>query len=1236
MLPDYSQIANVLFKTCFLSTRFLATCFLAAFGWGSIAHNGDAAIAAWQENSSATPAAAQPAATNTHTNPDTDTGKDTGKDTDAGKAKTSRPVPTRLQIKGTLLQADGSAAADTEVTLIGGAPDFQSPFAELDPVLDSIRSHSDAAGHFQIGFDVATDRGMIHGDPTLLVRVPGHQIHWERLKSERMRSDAPLNIELRASEAVAIQVLTAEKTPVADAKVGVAVIATARIAVCSLNEAALPITDAQGNVTLDGATPETLDAVYVLRPGCATQRVPLVTTAEGQRQAILQPTRVLRGQINAPNQQAVPDIQNIKIWVASFALEQFDYQTGIVEIGWGFVPVAADGSFTIDQLPLGTLMASISCDDNFPWRQSYVGSRLPRMDAAAEPFDWNIEFQKQDRVQLTLLDENDQPLPNISIVRADQRLESIATNDLGQASFFRVHDRPNFFARDVVNEFFSRSATSFYSPALPVDGIIQFEPVRLTRRAAWTGRVVDEKGEPISGAKIFRQSAQERFNLGDYAFSNSNGTFSLGGVADEAVKLYAFNRTHRSETVETLIPDSTDVILKMVRQPIAAIQGRLLDSDQMPLAHVSVAIQQASEAQGETNQRALMLTNDIDYLPRSVRTDSQGRFAFPPSTSFARKLRFKVRDPDLFEFNSPLIDGTQLPLVDASPKEPVLDVGTFQLMRRPSEQSVEVMVYSEQQTPVANAEIVFIGARNGKAVGQTGADGKCTLNVKTGTSVLAVRGPDHRIHFGSLHVAKTTGSLPLTHTVSLLPTWQPRASFADTDSFAAVPAAQYKDAAERLMDKVPVPDLGSATYYRGVSYLNALVDFSPEASVEFLRVNAAQPAVERLRIFVSFSAMARQPDLAQQIPSGVFGPQLSSELYLLAARHDDDPAQQAEWLSEALIGASDPILSAKCIDELLRSNENELAVETAQQMWENAVVLRQLLESGQREAMIAESRLVATTIALVDLESALKLIPLTALEDEIRRLQVKAILNWGLIHPDQLFSEIESRLQRGELSLNDLQMGVSSWCTSNELTRSFEFSGIPQPLKLASMLESAAVRIQFLLLHASLTPDPDLRRQMMQEVINAIRHDDSNSEEFFFRDFVGMLVEQDACLLQLEPAVFDEVLFATLVKVEGKFESSPSHLLLANLAHLVSIRDRKLARTLIEAAVVDRGWIMADFNSTDYWGPFFRTIGRFDPQWSVDLVDELIANEFRHDSADELDLRVQMIKGLMESYWLLK
>jgi hypothetical protein len=1141
--------------------------------------------------------------------------------------RTQEPTPTvgdarvtRLQLSGQVLNECGQPITNASVFLVAAWGPQVHSMAELDPDWPWLHAHSNEQGRFELGFSADDQRFLTPGSLLVVTRASGYQLRLERLPMARLQVDVPIAVRLDEATPVTIDAVSDTGRSLASGAIYPASIRGQHVpwAIASqLNGGAV---DTQGHARLDECAPESLDAVFLVGTGADHHRLPVTPSSAGEPQVTIPPTRAIRGTITSPQRDAVPGVGDVKMFIASYPSGTVGSVNDLIQCSWTIVPVNAQGEFQTDALAIGRLTYQISCPADFPFRETRTGV-VTILESGNDPYCWAIPFEKQAKLKAKVIDASTgDPLPNLYISCWDGRVERTYTNGNGEAAFFRTHNSVSYFPFDATEEYFSTDAFYADSEKLPAEGEIELEPIGLVRSSRWQGCVLDERGEWAAGSRVEFEYARERSRAMGVAYSDLSGRFRVRGVAERTgLSLRAIRDNAASEFVDVTFPPKEAVELRLISRPAAAPIGRIVDTDGRPIAGVEVAIRTGRVHEKEHFGREVLIPDVLYPTEGCTRTDRQGRFQFPPTIDFARRMQIQIRDPRCFPFYSPFIDGSKIARAGDSGQ---LNLGDFQVMNRPLPRQISITVQSQTGQGLANAHVVVVGARTGTARGTTDAQGQVQLDARSGQAIVAILAEGCAVYFAKAPEADSSWRFTLQSA-------EQAATEGDRASTWDVPPSDFLAAAEQVFAVMERPELKSSTLHRIRMYVDALASLNPDECLQYILVNLPQnPQLAQFALAGAANAISRRPEMVELLEKIPFVPaEQRCHAFLQAAIATDDAGMRDEWLGEALVaarntsGRSRLLTMPRVAQTLLGFGRAELAKQVVNEAWSSASELQELVQAGKRRQMVGESRIFCTMLAIVDLDKALKAIELTALENEIAHLKTEAILNWGQTNPQALAAGLQ------DASWEPMESrGVNYWLSRVARISATEQTGLSTPREVARLIPDVQTRLRFLLFHARISANPAVRDELLQLAIAVIGELPPNEEEQL--QLAQLLLPELRRFRHIDRRNLDTILFYALWNMPLQFDTYRTHTALGEAAELLALRDRRLARELLEPCLRDLGWLFLEWQlGLGSQEPILAT-ARIDPNWSVEVVNRLCQETLQQQPAEQLELRSAVIGAL--------
>ncbi|HEX5715073.1 MAG TPA: carboxypeptidase regulatory-like domain-containing protein [Thermoanaerobaculia bacterium] len=261
-----------------------------------------------------------------------------------------------------------------------------------------------------------------------------------------------------------------------------------------------------------------------------------------------------------------------------------------------------------------------------------------------------------------------------------------------------------------------------YFEASAAGRMVHFEPWERERNAALTflleaaapisGRVVDEEGKPVEGARITtlantRESRSLRMQERSTS-SGPDGRFSLGKLP--AGQLHALEAVREGFAPAHQLADSKVPVRLVLRRGTLAF-GRIVDEEGLPVAEARVSLAAAGEAGAPYR-----------YQPFLTTSDPEGRFRIPRVSAGRFDLRAESQG-----FAATVVEGVSIP-----EQEPEVDLGEIRLL---AGGAIEGIVTDTRGKPVEKAWIdlspsggedfmTAASAISGRQPTETGPDGR--------------------------------------------------------------------------------------------------------------------------------------------------------------------------------------------------------------------------------------------------------------------------------------------------------------------------------------------------------------------------------------------------------------------------------------------------------------------------------------------------------------------------------
>ncbi len=1115
---------------------------------------------------------------------------------------------------------DSSKIADAKVTLVAGAGWLKQAYAELNPEQPQVTSASDADGNFSLPFPQTDRRFFLPDKHHLVVTAPGFQPHVVDLHYQRIKVNVPLEIKLRRGEGSTVAIVSPENKTLAGVRVAPAIVAGHRIPWCVARSLA-NVSDENGKVTVQGCDAETLEAVFLSGDGVGNQRSGVRKQAGKGIVVVPARTREVVGKVIPADGETIDNLDATRLFVISRPVGASARVTNPDNLGWSFAHLDAAGNFRSPALSQGQLQHLLACPSDFPFR--FDADKQVELSGGEGAFAWEMEMSKQVQLIATIREAGtDTPLEDISIASFDGRLEDTFTDASGKARFFRVRDHVSYYPHDHTGVLYFDDTFYQSSKKLPVDGVLELEPLTLNRSTGWRGSVVDADGKPVAGASIAYEFGQERFLTTQHVFSNPEGEFSLFGVADQtSVTLLASKGNSLSEKRSVILNSDEPVELVITPRKTAVPTGRVVDLDGHPVVGISVNIRRGQVMIAEGYSSEELMESEFYDRPTTATTNDDGLFEFPKTVDFKERVQIRISAPDFFKLHSPYAAGKLIGDEAEVSSVGRLELGEFRIMRRGAESEIQVVVKSEAGEGIANARVAIVGARVGTVRGTTGANGTASFRVPKGKAIVGISAPGYAPYFAPL---ANDGAVDCRLSKQTSPI---------TNSIRNVEPETFFDAANQVFGVVEPVVVKSSPMHRVGLYMQGLAATQPEQFLAYVQTAVVQnPQVGQYALMYGEHALRQQPEMVELVVNNPLVPaEYAAMLLTQAASMSDDPDLHEDFLGEALAmarkktGRDGLIGKARLARTLLAAGHNDLATQIAEEIWQDADEFQSMVDSNQRKLMVGESRVVVPVLAILDLKRAQQLIRLTAREVELDRLLSECELTWGQANAKAWIQHLE----KGNVDAID-GGGIASWLRYQNEAGTMWKQGLGEPGIVGPLISDLNTRIGFLLAHARLSSNEEERQSLIEQTVQAMSSINRLESDHYLFHYTGVVLPALQQFDSLAPELLDALIFESLWQLPESFESDRLHTILGGAARIVSFRDRELGRQLLEPAFEDTGWLFGGRQLRLNNNQSILSIASVDPMWCVDVVNKLCDGPLAQDEAAQLEVRAGVAAELVK------
>ncbi len=1095
-----------------------------------------------------------------------------------GASRGDEPTPVvrteTLRIHGKVSDLEGEPIQGAKIHIIGvnGRHSLRQAFAGSQ----SVQSGTD--GDFSIEFSKSDHR--FRQSEHVLVVAEFREMRTAVFQWGHGRTQAgqPMTIKLARQDPMLLRVVDSEGSPLQGVQLSAARIGPNEIpfqAWASQNHR----TDEQGRVELPGFSKSTLRMVYATSPSIGNQCLPVDVAADGSAEVVLLDTSPEVAQLSINEGELPTNLDALAVTLFSKVGESDDSP-----YTWWQTKFDEDGTARDCLLSGGTLQFRTEFPAEFPFVVDRTAAARTTRPPPGEPI--NVELVPGTRVVGKIIrSDNGEPIPDIYIHHFDYTGRDCFTNQKGLFEFWAGRDRIGYYPFDVYENFLLAGAFYLYPQELPVDGLLELDPVQLQPCSSAVGTVVDQAGNPVAGAEVTCIYKKERFTYEQSYYTDSQGNFRFLGVTDgTGVSLTAKTDTRiASEPVSLLLePDSQPRIEIQPRYGVR-LRGRVVDYRGVPIQGATVRVRISKTHQKEAYSGRDGHFVDVLGVNEMIETDADGRFTSPPILDWEQEVAIAVDAPGQRALHTYLID-----LRKSGETEENYDFGDLTMRPKAIEQQFSVQVLDETSgESIVHARVVALGARTPRTAATTNDSGSAVLSIPDGLQLLGVNAEGY---LPKIEIMRAVGAKRIVRL-------RPASASPPERQPADIEQDRLKALAQALVARLAEPDATeSFNRRRCYAYCLAFADFDQAIT----KLKAESGLIDK-QLLGPYIASLDWLDLVQQESLLEFtDPRSRSMVLLRMGERTEDVAEREELVGEALVlarqlqGDDHAYAIATIAESLLNTGDSELAKSLLAEAWEEHGELADVLAQGERVKKPGIARLFAPPYALVDPDAALKLIELCAYADEVERLQTKAMVYLGLFEPERFDHQWKKRgLQQlsslgitqfyGKLVVRDLQRG----------------------LRIADCVPPSPGKAQFLLELMKNARDASegerlaVARSLLETLMD-------RSPEASMVNTSDVAAKAAVMVKPWDAGLAEEFVFESLWLCEHETTILPFNLT-SRLASELARYDHDLARALVEPCFEDWSWL---FNSRDASVIFVRNMPlsaavSIDPTWAAELTSQL-------------------------------
>jgi hypothetical protein len=1122
----------------------------------------------------------------------------------------------RLIFNGSIHAENGSPVTDAKLWLSPVQLFDVTICRELWDELPVLQSSPSLNGNFQ--FELTRDSPVFgNRDYQLVIYSPKHEIYSQIIPATRMRVDVPMSITLRPSCTIDLHVEDPEGNPLFGARVVPSNVSGGPLPYVVSWQLPVATCDETGVATLRNTSISLLQSTYVQHDDFGNQRIPIETVIgdDGKKKNVIRVKRCgpLSGKFVISDDHEVPASEKNDFSKIRALLMCSEAGVGIpgnanAWVSFANADVNDERMFEIDRMGYGAIRYQLSCPEDFPYRETHFQSGY-RFDANSNGA-CQFKLVRRPRIVVSIFDGKEkQPLEGIYLELFDGRLESISTDSNGKAGYYGIFEGSSYYTYDPLGKYFSASNFMESVNQTAINGRIECDPHLLAKAFDGRGKVVDEMGTAVAGASIEYSYSRERFLISRTAYSNRDGTFQFEDcTAGTVVQIRAGLADMASESHQiTLGEDNIPTIVLKKRRSLRPA-GMVDDQDGMPINGVKVTLKQGHVVAEESYDRLRIIPQDFYPANSTTITNVSGQFVFPATIKLDGYVQIEINDPAYLPFYSPMYEAGRL-----IAKAEQLDLGKFELTKRPIARTRTVHVVDNNGNGLANARVVLVGAHLGRHRGVTDQTGQINISIGDGVAVYAIESSDGNYSFGQTVIDGNTIELKFDE------------NYSNYNSVATIKENQIEDCRNWLMQSLPRPNLDNTTSHRKAMYVYALAHANPEEYSRLWQeaIENNSPVAETCKDYCTFF-IRNSPESATE--NWINSINATNRFWIneYAARATGDPAVREECLSEAMVAARSEQgeTRQRNLAELATTfnfaGQHEMARKIAREIWETDLQFEKQLANNEYRESIAFSRGVAPVLALYDLEKAAKLIDLTALKSEVHELQCCALLHWANANP-AAFREL---LSSGECSFIDLAAGIEPvyWTQNATFQRDWLDLDMSNCSLILNMVKDPGRRIDTIAIFANCA-SAEQKVVLFKQLRDAFAEfENSPHHEFLLWQgnlFDSLLGRPTWSEHQKQVLAFDALWY-----LPEQFATKESMRYYGAAAKIIAFQDRNLTRLMLEPKVDYRGWFFEHYYSVQYLrDPVIGASLWADPDWALSVIQQLSENELNHYVPNQLEIR---------------
>ena len=1042
----------------------------------------------------------------------------------------------------------------------------------------------------------------------LVIEADGFETSITRVTRERLLVDLPFSITTKVCKPWTLKVLDKNGASITDAKLQVGQIDNHRLPFKFKLENQKDQAN-RGVFEINTVAQDSLKGVYVSLKTGGNFYLPVQSNESGPF-VQLPETGIVKGVFKLPESVSPAKLVGKEVIITGGTLKN---------LSWVVLPLDENASATASRVSLGPVKFDLLGQESISLCQSSKDLTVPpTLSNENSPLEITHKLYPSKKIKLQFENESGKPISNVQVLAIGGTVHEANSNGIATIEI-PVDDKPSgkLFPYDPSNQYQITSDFGVFLDRLEMaDG--KPEPITMTRSRSIKGRVRDEQGQTVAGAKVEYTYSRESFPGTQSVLANRSGDFRIDGLPpNTTVTLKAHKDTLATPSdanISVTSGHTEDVSLHVVTQPVAAIAGKITDQQGVPVPGAKVVIKMANVYVPEGYSNESINTGDLITDFAGVISDADGNFQYPATRQFDNRLQVVVNAPGFRKQGFPLVDGSLKNVAEQS-----IDLGSFPLFKLPLPKKTAVTVVDKDNgKPIAGAKLVFIGIDSRKQVVQTDNQGKVTIEAENTRQLLVVKANGYDLKLNVLESIADTIDVSLTPTGS----GNPQVTWLEKDW------KLFHEPGRQLLKQLEVPKPKKSTFYRQNMFFGCQInsDFKAFQKAMGLPYKEKQSLLKSnaTPIFLN----APQASVKLLMLSGADAYTKVSLLTQSALLTEDEDTKE-ELYGEAIIQAGESssgptrlLTYGQVARSLAFDGRAEVARELIADAWDSsdADELKKQLKSKTAKTRIAEARRFAPAVGLVDANTAIELIRLTSRKNETSRLIAECLI-FASLAGDQ---DIEAICKKQNVELDAEGLRYFFWW--NELSHSKYPVTVKWIEDHVETIPDSANKVTAAMLAARHLPDGPRRKKLLQLVAAARK---ACSPSYHYDDPAKGILEELPKFDSLSMAEFDELLFATLEFAPAKTETMKTNMIYANLIKMVAIKDPEVAEQILDSAFENGAWLYGDPTRSAFSNNILlKAYAWIDPELACQKALELSERYSKEAQVRKLELLTTVISEL--------